>query len=140
MATVVRPSRCRDAGRKRPSGAFWGVVAGITSFLTHSGAPAAHVFLLPQRLPKLRLAGTMAVAFAVVNFAKIPSYDALGFFDGLDWPLAAGLAAVGVIGALLGRLLLARTPEPLYMRIVEVLLLALSLILIFKAATGFAAA
>ena len=85
------------------------------------------------------LTGTMAITFAIVNFAKIPSYNALGFFDGLNWPLAAGLAGVGILGALLGRLL-AEMPEPLYMRIIEVLLLALSLILIFKAALDFAGA
>ncbi|MYA87377.1 MAG: hypothetical protein F4X97_02785 [Boseongicola sp. SB0662_bin_57] len=81
----------------------------------------------------------MAITFAIVNFAKIPSYSALGFFDGLNWPLAAGLAGVGVLGAFLGRLLVGM-PEPLYMRIIEILLLALSLVLIVKAALGFAGA
>ena len=135
---VLNPATTRNAGVA--SGALWGIVAGITSFLTHSGAPAAHAYLLPQGLPKLTLAGTMAITFAIVNFAKIPSYNALGFFDGLNWPLAAGLAGVGVLGAFLGRLLLAWMPEPLYMRIIEILLLVLSLILIFKAALGFAGA
>ena len=134
---VSSPVTTRNAGIA--SGAFWGIVAGITSFLTHSGAPATQAYLLPQRLPKLILTGTMAITFAIVNFAKIPSYNALGFFDGLNWPLAAGLAGVGILGALLGRLLI-RMPEPLYMRIIEILLLALSLILIFKAARGFAGA
>ena len=121
------------------SGAFWGIVAGITSFLTHSGAPATQAYLLPQNLPKLTLTGTMAITFAIVNFAKIPSYNSLGFFDGLNWSLAAGLVGVGVLGAFLGRWL-AEMPEPLYMRIIEVLLLVLSLVLIFKAALGFAGA
>ena len=134
---VLRPATARTASVA--SGAFWGIVAGITSFLTHSGAPAAQAYLLPQSLPKLMLTGTMAITFAIVNFAKIPSYNALGFFDGLNWPLAAGLAAVGVIGALLGRLL-AEMPEPLYMRVTEVLLLVLSLILVFKAAVGLVGA
>ena len=134
---VSSPVTTRNAGVA--SGAFWGIVSGITSFLTHSGAPAAQAYLLPQRLPKLILTGTMAITFAIVNFAKIPSYNALGFFDGLNWPLAAGLAGVGILGALLGRLLVGM-PEPLYMRIIEVLLLALSLILIFRAVLGFAGA
>ena len=46
---------------------------------------------------------------------------------------------MGVLGAFLGRLL-AEMPEPLYMRIIEVLLLVLSLVLIFKAALGFGGA
>lgn len=79
----------------------------------------------------------MAITFAIVNFAKIPSYNALGMFDGPNWPLAAGLARVRVLGAILGRML-AGVPEPICMRITEILLLALSLILILQAALGFA--
>ncbi len=134
---VLRPGTTRNASLA--SGAFWGIVAGITSFLTHSGAPATQAYLLPQNLPKLILTGTMAITFAIVNFAKIPSYNALGLFEGLNWPLAAGLAGVGVLGAILGRLLV-EMPEPVYMRTIEILLLVLSLVLIFKAALGFAGA
>ncbi|MXW85330.1 MAG: sulfite exporter TauE/SafE family protein, partial [Boseongicola sp. SB0667_bin_21] len=40
---VSSPVTTRNAGIA--SGAFWGIVAGITSFLTHSGAPATQAYL-----------------------------------------------------------------------------------------------
>ncbi|MEM7719214.1 MAG: sulfite exporter TauE/SafE family protein [Pseudomonadota bacterium] len=120
-------------------GLAWGTVAGITTFITHSGAPPTQAYLLPQNLPRLIFAGTMAIVFAIGNFAKIPSYYALGLFEGLDWPLIAGLAAVGILGTFLGRWLVKFLSDKVYMRVIEVLLLMLSSILLVKAATGFLA-
>lgn len=118
------------------SGLFWGLVAGITTFITHSGAPPTQAYLLPQNLPRMIFAGTMAITFALANFAKIPSYYALGFFEGLDWTLIAGLAAVGIASTFLGRWMVKTMSDKLYMRVIEVLLLALSLILLTKAITS----
>ncbi len=81
----------------------------------------------------------MAITFAIVDFARIPSCSALGLFDGLNRSLAAGLAAAGVLGAIPGRWT-AGVPEPVQMRIAEVLLLVLSLMLVSKAALGSAGA
>ena len=36
-------------------GDFWGTVAGVTSFIAHSGAPPAEACLLPQRRPNCSL-------------------------------------------------------------------------------------
>lgn len=118
-------------------GLFWGFVAGVTTFITHSGAPPTQAYLLPQNLPRMIFAGTMAITFALANFAKIPSYHALGFFEGLDWTLIAGLAAVGVASTFLGRWMVKIMSDRLYLRVIEVLLLALSLILLTKAITSF---
>ncbi len=118
-------------------GLFWGAVAGVTTFITHSGAPPTQAFLIPQNLPRLIFAGTMAITFALANFAKIPSYYALGLFEGLDWTLAAGLAAVGIAGTFVGRWMVKRMSDRVFMRVIEVLLLLLSMILLTKAASGF---
>jgi uncharacterized membrane protein YfcA len=114
-------------------GLIWGTIAGITTFITHSGAPPTQAYLVPQNLPRLIFAGTMAITFALANFAKIPSYYALGFFDGLDWPLISGLAAVGIASTFLGRWLVMRMSDRIYMRVIEVLLLILSIILLYRA-------
>lgn len=114
-------------------GFFWGTISGITTFITHSGAPPAHAFLLPQNLPRLVFAGTMAIAFAIGNFAKLPSYIALGFFDGVDWTLVAGLTAVGIVGTFAGRWIVQRLTDQTYSRVIEVLLLILSTLLLTKA-------
>lgn len=52
-------------------GIFLGVLTGIASFITHSGSPPAQAYLMPQKLPKLRFAGTTAIAFAAGNVAKL---------------------------------------------------------------------
>ena len=116
-------------------GLFWGTLTGITSFLTHSGAPPAQAYLLPQRLPKLDFAGTIALSFAVCNATKIPAYWALGQFEGLSWALVAGLTAAGIAGTFVGRRLTEVLPEALYMKVIQVMLFLLSIILIWRGAT-----
>lgn len=116
-------------------GLFWGVLTGITSFITHSGSPPAQAYLLPQRLPKLQFAGTMAIAFTVSNLAKIPGYSALGLFEALDWTLTAMLAAAGICGTVAGRWIVGRLHDDHYVRVIEGLLLVLSLILLWRGTT-----
>ncbi|ANT59675.1 hypothetical protein AYJ57_04410 [Salipiger sp. CCB-MM3] len=115
-------------------GVFWGATTGIASFITHSGAPPAQAYLLPQQLPKLQFAGTIAISFAVGNLVKLPAYYAIGQLDGLNWGLIAGLAVAGIIGTIAGRKLTAWLPEALYMRIIQGFLFLLSVILLFRGA------
>ncbi|MFW2587749.1 sulfite exporter TauE/SafE family protein [Sagittula sp. SSi028] len=114
------------------AGVFWGTITGIASFITHSGAPPAQAYLLPQKLPKLEFAGTIAIAFAIGNLVKLPAYWSIGQFDGLRWGLIAGLCVAGIIGTFGGRWLTARLPDALYKRVIEVLLFVLSLVLLVK--------
>lgn len=114
-------------------GVFWGTLTGITSFITHSGAPPAQAYLLPQRLPKLEFAGTMAIAFAAANLAKLPAYWELGKFHDLNLQLTAALIATGIVGTRMGRALTVMLSDKLYRRTIEVLLLLLSITLLTKA-------
>lgn len=116
-------------------GLFWGALTGVTSFITHSGSPPAQAYLLPQRLPKLEFAGTMAIAFTVSNLAKIPGYYALGLFEALDWVLTATLVVAGICGTVAGRWIVGRLHDHTYVRVIEGLLLALSLVLLWRGAT-----
>ncbi|WP_138465763.1 sulfite exporter TauE/SafE family protein [Poseidonocella sp. HB161398] len=113
-------------------GIFWGTLTGIASFITHSGAPPSQAYLLPQKLPKLDFAGTIAISFAIGNLVKLPAYAAIGQLDGLNWGLIAGLAAAGVAGTYLGRWLTHLLPEWLYMRTIQVMLLILSVVLLAR--------
>ncbi len=68
-----------------PAGAGVGracaVASGVVSFMVHAGGPPIAAWLLPRRLPPLRLAGTTAVFFAAINVAKLPPYAVLGLID-----------------------------------------------------------
>jgi uncharacterized membrane protein YfcA len=118
-----------------PRGVFWGIVTGITTFITHSGAPPSQAYLLPQRLPRLVFAGTMAITFAIGNAAKIPGYYALGYFEDMRWSLILALSAVGILGTALGRRIVQMLPDQTYVRVIEVLLFILSIVLFSKAFT-----
>lgn len=116
-------------------GLFWGTLTGITSFLTHSGAPPAQAYLLPQRLAKLEFAGTIALSFAVCNATKIPAYWAIGQFEGLSWSLVAGLTVAGIVGTFIGRRLTEILPEAVYMKVIKSMLFILSIVLIWRGVT-----
>ena len=115
-------------------GAVWGVVTGITSFISHTGAPPFQAFVLPQRLPALVFAGTNVIVFAIINFAKLPAYASVGLMSDLEWKLLLGMAAVAAGGAVLGRQLVKVLPEEVYRIVIEIMLFALSIYLITVAA------
>ena len=115
-------------------GLVWGTITGIASFITHSGAPPVQAYLLPQRLPKLEFAGTIAISFAIGNAVKLPAYWSIGQLDGLDWPLIAGLSVSGILGTLCGRWLTRVLPERTYVSVLKTLLLFLSVILLGRGA------
>ncbi|BFM08837.1 sulfite exporter TauE/SafE family protein [Halioxenophilus aromaticivorans] len=111
-------------------GVFWGVITGIASFITHSGSPPSQAYLLPQQLPKLTFAGTVAIAFAAGNFVKIPAYFAIGQLDNLNWSLVAGLSVAGIAGVYVGRWLTEIMRQETYMRFIHTTLFLLSVILV----------
>lgn len=113
-------------------GMGWGILAGIASYLTHSAGPPTQAYLLPQQLPKLVYAGTIAFCFAIVNLAKLPGYALAGQFDDINWALTPWLIATGILGTGIGRWLTGILPQALYVRVIEVLLFVLSIILLTK--------
>ena len=126
-APVARP-----ADPKR--GLVWGTLMGFASFVSHSGAPFYQVFVLPQRLPKMVYAGTTAIVFASVNALKLIPYWALGQLSAANLSVAAYLLLPAVAGTLLGFRLVRILPSSRYFLIVQLLLLAVSLRLVLKAA------
>lgn len=114
-------------------GLFWGTLAGITSFVSHVGAPPYQIYVLPQKLPKLVFAGTTTMTFAAINFAKLPPYLALGLFpEFLPGPTAA-LIAAALIGAWSGARLTRIVPDWLFFRVVEIALFIMSIQLLVRA-------
>ncbi|PAU89365.1 hypothetical protein CK507_00330 [Pseudomonas sp. WN033] len=100
-------------GPSRARGGFWGAVAGFTSFGIHAGGPPINVYLLPQKLEKTILMGTIAVFFAITNLAKVPAYIYLGQFNTANLLTALVLLPLAPIGVRLGFWLLQRSNEKL---------------------------
>jgi uncharacterized membrane protein YfcA len=114
------------------SGVVWGAVSGFTSFMMQGGAPPYHVHVLPQRLPKMMLAGTTTVFFAVVNAAKIGPY--MTIIDYTPRILATSLALLPLAAAanLFGIWAVRRVPTEMFYKIIYLLLLTLSLAMLIQ--------
>jgi len=117
-----------------PRGIAWGLVTGFSSFVSHAGQPAYQVYVLPQRLPKMVYAGTTTILFAVTNTLKLLPYWALGQLSADNLRIALYLALPALAGTLLGVRLVQVLPQRSYFRIVQVLLFAVSVRLVIKAA------
>lgn len=114
-------------------GAFWGTLTGITSFISHTGAPPFQSFVLPQKLPKMQYAGTNTIVFSAINLFKLPAYLSVGLLAEFQWTMFFGMAVVASVGAVLGRKISQWLPEKLYFLIIQILLFIVSLYLVGKA-------
>ncbi len=56
----------------------YGVSAGVTSTLAHAAGPVMQMYLLPQKLEKLKFAGTTCAYFFVLNLVKMVPFALLG--------------------------------------------------------------
>jgi len=93
-----------------PAGVLWGSLAGLTSFISHAGAPAFQVYVMPQYLKPRVFAGTATMFFAAVNLLKIPPYFLLGQFSRENLTVSAGLIPVAVLSTFAGVWLVRRAP------------------------------
>src|SRR5262249_17870382 len=108
-------------------GVIWGGVAAFTSTLVQIGGPPYFVFVLPQRLPKMLFVRTTSWFFALVNLMKVAPYGGLGRFSTVGLVTSAALFPVAVARNVLGVWLVRVTPEALFFRITNVLVLVVGL-------------
>ena len=90
----------------RGVGFLLGIAGGFTSFVAHAGSPPLAAYVLPMRLPPIRLAATLAVLFGVINLSKWIPYAWLGLIDGRNLMTSnstAKVAASRIGGSRIGR-------------------------------------
>jgi len=61
-------------------GLIFGAISGFTSQIAHAGAPPYQIWVVPKNLPHMEFVGTTAILFAMMNWAKVPAFIALGEF------------------------------------------------------------
>lgn len=120
----------------KPWGAFWGGLAGFTSFISHTGGPPFQIYVLPQRLTPVLYSGTTAFFFAIVNTSKLVPYYFLGQLNPTNLAQAAILAPVAVIGVFVGVYLVRRISVQRFYQLTYWLVFLLALKLIYDGATG----
>ncbi len=139
FAVMILTQR-RKARDPRPAkvgpGLFWGVVSGFTSFVSHGGGPPYQVYTLPLGMTKTVFAGTTTITFAYVNAIKLIPYWALGQLSAENLHVAAWLALPSALAVFLGVRLVRVLPEALFFKLVTWALLAVSLQLLWRAASG----
>jgi uncharacterized membrane protein YfcA len=89
-------------------GVLFGVASGFTSQIAHAGSPPFQMWVLPKRLPRDMLVGTTAIAFAAMNWIKVPAYAALGQFTRENLLATAMLVPVAVLATFAGVALVRR--------------------------------
>jgi hypothetical protein len=130
----LRRKRVAPAPAPRAShGAFWGGVAAFTSTLIQIGGPPYFAFMLPQRLEKMIFVGTTVWFFALVNVMKVAPYVSLGQFSAAGLATSAALIPLAILSNVAGVWLVRVTPEAMFYRITNALVLAIGLILTFQA-------
>ncbi|WP_378947490.1 sulfite exporter TauE/SafE family protein [Mesorhizobium sp. ANAO-SY3R2] len=113
--TSLRHGAKHAAKPNRIAAAFWGSVAGFTSFVAHVGGPPFQIYTLPLRLDPKLLTGTSAIFFAVTNAIKLIPYFALGQFDAANLTASLVLMPIAPLATLAGAWLVRRMrPEIFY--------------------------
>lgn len=119
-------------------GALFGVLTGFTSQVAHAGGPPFQMWVTPKKLPHLEFAGTNAILFAVINWAKVPAYWALGQFSAANLHVSAMLMPVAILSTFGGVWLVRRFSGRAFYTMVNVLLVLLGAKLLFDGASGVA--
>lgn len=117
-------------------GSFWGMIAGFTSFGIHAGGPPINVYLLPQKLDKTLLMGTIAVFFAAVNLLKLPAYVYLEQFNTANLLTSLALLPLAPVGVRMGFWMLQRSNEKLIYQLCYVFLFLTGGKLLYDGLTG----
>jgi uncharacterized membrane protein YfcA len=126
----------RPAAAGAAAGWLWGGVSGFTSMIGHAGGPPFQIYVLPQRLQRDIFVGTGAIFFAVLNWAKVPAYAALGQLGRDNLTTAAALFPVAIASTWAGVLLVRRVSPERFYTLIYALLIAVGLKLLWDGARG----
>lgn len=117
-------------------GVLFGVATGFTSQIAHAGAPPFQMWVLPKKLPRDVLVGTTAIAFATMNWMKVPAYAALGQFTRANLMATAMLVPVAIAATLAGVALVRRVDATRFYTLIYVLMVLLGIKLMADALLG----
>jgi len=106
-------------------GSLFGIATGFTSQIAHAGGPPFQMWVTPRRLPHVVFVGTSSILFALINWAKVPAYYALGEFDRQNLGTAALLMPLAIASTLAGVWLVRRIDPSRFYRIVYLLMILL---------------
>lgn len=92
-------------------------LSGFTSCVAHAGGPPVMLYLLPQRMDKVRYIATINCFFLLTNAIKLIPYTALGQFSVQSLTLSFSLLPVVVAGVWIGFWLQAKVNQAWFYRV-----------------------
>jgi hypothetical protein len=118
LAQSARGSTAAAKQWSRPATAGVGLVAGFTTMVANAGGPVMTLYLLSQKVDKMRFLGTVAWFFFCVNLCKLPFSAGLGLINRTTLVTAAVLAPFVVAGAAVGVVIARRMHQRTFDRVV----------------------
>lgn len=106
-------------------GSLFGIGSGFASQIAHAGAPPFQMWVIPRRLPKDVLVGTTVIAFAALNWMKVPAYAALGQLTPANLKASAMLLPVALAATAAGVVLVRKVNAEKFYTIMYILMVAL---------------
>lgn len=98
----------------RGSGRVFGVLAGFTTMVANAGGPVMTVYLLRSGAGVQGFLGTIAWFFWLVNVVKLPFSIGLGLLRPERAGLILSLVPLVLVGAVVGRVLIARVSKTVF--------------------------
>ena len=101
-----------------------GLTAGFTTQVANAAGPVMALYLLSMKLPKDRYVGTCAWFFMIMNWTKLPIFCFEGRVTLPVLRTVMPLLPLILLGAILGVLFVKRIPQKYFEAIVEVIVIA----------------
>ncbi len=90
-------------------------------------------FMLPMKMDRMVMVGTLAWFFAFINFSKLVPYGQLGLIQMTELSTSLMLLPCVPLGYWIGRYLLTKLSQANFVRIISILLLVTGLKLLWDA-------
>jgi hypothetical protein len=118
------------------SGVICGAGSAFTSTIASAGMPPFAIHVLPQRMEKMKLVGTITIFFAIVNLMRVVPYFGLGYLTYENLKISAALLPLALAFNFLGFWLVLRVPTEWFYRISYTLIFLISLAITAQGVTG----
>ena len=111
-----------------PIGATTGFISGLFGI----PGPFATVFYLSYGLSASAYIGTSSLGYGLIQLPKVLVFAIDGLFTIQSASIGAGLGIISILGAYLGKMILGRIEEKVFLNLITLMLLASGISLIFK--------
>jgi uncharacterized membrane protein YfcA len=126
-----------EAGRPSAvSGVICGAGAAFTSTIASAGMPPFAIHVMPQRMDKMTLVGTITIFFTAVNWMRTVPYFALGELNLANLKISAVLLPLALAFNFLGFWLVQRVSTETFYRISYAIIFLISSVIMAQGVTG----